>query len=157
MFGSNSSGFVVVVEPESIVAQILIDKGYRVLRLRRDECLKDVGKGIPRRILDGEILGICITYHAWKTIKIPEEMITKFNKEMNTWIRHAHNMKTPVVMLGLTGKHWDHVTWNSLIQDRILNETKHRLCGWNLKLTDSDKPCNLCLKVLSTRVLTHLL
>lgn len=52
--------------------------------------------------------------------------------------------------IGLTGNHWNQKIWDDAIENHVLLESKHRLCGLNMKLRNLDAPSNLCLKILST-------
>ena len=147
--GSLTSGKILVVEPEHLIAQVLSEQGYQVLRLHYHECIKSQGREVPRKIRDGEITGICVAYHEWK-LKVPTEAIAKFHKELLTWIKHAHDMHIDVYILGLTGTHWNQSIWDQLISTDVLFESKHRFCALDMKLREMTEPSNLCLKILST-------
>ena len=82
---------ILVVEPEHLIAQIVGDLGYQGLRLRYHECIKGPGRDVPRKIRNGTIVGMCITYHEWKK-RIPNKVITKFNKEIEVWLKRAKNL-----------------------------------------------------------------
>ena len=140
---------ILVVEPEHLIIQILSGLGYSVLRLRYHECIKAPGRDVPRKIRNGELIGICITYHEWRK-RIPKEVISKFNKEMNVWLRHSCNIGIKFMVIGLTGTHWDQPIWVEAETNKTLHVSKHRFCGLDLKLRTVDAPSNLCVKVLST-------
>ena len=93
---------ILVVEPEHLITQLFVDLGYSVLRLRYHECIKAPGRDVPRKIRNGELLGICITYHEWSK-RIPKEVISKFLKELEVWIRHFGNVGIEFMIIGLTG------------------------------------------------------
>ena len=139
---------ILVVEPEHLIIQILSGLGYSVLRLRYHECIKAPGRDVPRKIRDGELIGICITYHEWRK-RIHKEVIGKFNKEMNVWLRHSCNIGVKFTVIGLTGTHWDQPIWADAEANKTLHVSKHRFCGLDLKLRTIDAPSNLCVKVLS--------
>ena len=120
-----------------------------MLRLNYQECIKGPGREVPRKLRDGEITGICISYHEWKLRRVPEEAIAKFHKEMLVWIRHAHSMKVDVFGVGLTGSHWQQTVWDQLVAENVFFVSKHRFCALNIKLKDMEAPSILCLKILS--------
>ena len=116
-----------MVEPEHLISQLLLDRGQPVLRLRYHECIKGPGRDVPRQIRNGTIVGICIAYHEWKK-RIPAEIITKFHKEIEVWIRHAKTMNLDVIVVGLTGNHWKQSIWDNAIEQEYLYESKQALC-----------------------------
>ena len=140
---------ILVVEPEHLITQILIELGYSVLRLRYHECIKAPGKDVPRKIRKGELAGICIAYHEWQK-RIPKEVVSKFLKEMEVWCRHSLNVGIEFMVIGLTGTHWNQPLWEQLETNGTLHVSKHRFCGLQLKLRNLDAPSNLCVKILST-------
>ena len=135
-----------------MISQIFMDQGYDVLRLRYVECIKGPGRDVPRLIRNGSIVGICIAYHEWKK-RIPADVINRYHNEIGIWLKHAQNMEIPVMVIGLTGNHWDQSIWDEAIKNKVLFESKHRLCSLNIKLRNLDAPSNLCLKILSTFVI----
>ena len=122
-----------------------------MFRLRYPECVKAPGRDVPRKIRRGEVVGICIAYHEWSK-RVPKDEINKLLNEIFVWIKHANSFGIKVVVLGLTGTHWNQSIWEQIETDKVLNVSKHRFCGMNLKLRDAEHPSNLCLKVLSTQV-----
>jgi len=92
-----------------------------------------------------------VSYHEWSK-RVPKDVINKFLHEIQVWIKHAKNLGIKVVVLGLTGNHWNQSIWDQIETDKVLNVSKHRFCGMNLRLRDTEHPSNLCLKVLSTQV-----
>jgi hypothetical protein len=120
--GSSSTGLILMTEAEHLISQILLDLGYSVLRLRYHECVKGQGKDVPRQIRNGNLAGICIHYYEWKK-RIPVEMIDKFHKEVSVWLRHANQVGLPVLVVGLTGKHWDQTIWDEALGKQELYES----------------------------------
>ena len=137
---------ILVIEPEHLISHVLGELGYQVLRLRYHECIKGPGRDVPRQIRNGKIIGICVAYHEWKK-RIPAEIINKFHKEIEIWLKHAGNMELPIVVLGLTGSHWKQPVWENALENHVLSESKHRLCGMDLKLRNIEAPSNLCIKI----------
>ena len=140
---------ILVVEPEHLISQILIDHGHRVLRLRYHECIKAPGRNVPRMIRNGELIGICVAYHEWHKC-IPRDVISKFHKELEVWIKHSLNLGVKFVALGLTGSHWNQPIWENIETQGTLFVSKHRFCGLGLKLRTLTAPSNLCVKIFST-------
>jgi hypothetical protein len=138
-----------VVEPEHLITQLLSESGNKVMRLRYHECLKFPGREVFRKMRSNEIVGICVAYHEWQK-RIPKDVISKFLKEINVWIRHASVNGVEFMAVGLTGTHWNQLVWDQAIESKLLYVSKHRFCGLNLKLRDLDAPSNLCVKILST-------
>jgi len=144
---------VLVVEPEHLITQLLSDSGNKVMRLRYHECLKQPGREVLKKMRSNEIVGICVAYHEWQK-RIPKDVISKFLKEINVWIRHASVNGVEFMAVGLTGTHWNQLVWDQAIESKLLHVSKHRFCGLNLKLRDLDAPSNLCVKIL--RVLLNM-
>ena len=142
-----------MVEPEHLVTQVLMDRGHQVLRLHYRECLHGPGREVPSKIRTGEITGLCVIYQRRKLKSVPEDKITKFNKEMNVWIKHAKELGIPLYIIGVTGSHWQNTTWEHMVANQQLYESKHRFCALGLKLSTSDVPSNVCIKILSDRKL----
>ena len=59
-------------------------------------------------------------------------------------------MDVPVFVFGITGTHWSQYVWEQMLLDKVLYESKHRLCAFNLQFKDTNSPSNLCMKILST-------
>ena len=135
---------ILVVEPEHLISQLLGDLGHRILRLRYHECIKAPGRNVPRQIRNGEIIGICVAYHEWHK-RIPKEVVSKFLKELEVWIRHAHGVGITFIIIGLTEEHWNHNALTLIQNQEVLFESKRRFCALNLKLRNHDAPSNhLC-------------
>ncbi len=94
-----------------------MDQGYNVLRLRYTECIKGPGRDVPRLIRNGSISGICIAYHEWKK-RIPADVINRFHKEIEIWLRHSRNMEIPVMIIGLTGNRWEQSIWDEALKNK---------------------------------------
>ena len=124
---------ILVIEPEHLISQILGDLGYQVLRLRYHECIKGPGRDVPRQIRKGKFVGICIAYHEWKK-RIPADVINKFHKEIEVWLKHARNLGIEILVVGLTGNHWIQPVWENAIENHELYESKHRLCSLDFKI-----------------------
>ena len=132
-----------------MLTQFLNDQGYPTLRLQYHECLKSPGRDVPKKIRQGEIIGICVAFHEWKK-RIPKELISRFLKEIGAWIKHSCNLGAHFAIVGLTGDHWNQMVFEQAILAKKLHVSKHRFCAMNIKLRDVDAPSNLCVKVLST-------
>ena len=140
---------ILVVQPEHLLTQLLSDQGSQVLRLRYHECIKAPGRDVPRKLRNGDLIGICITYHEWKKHR-PKDVISKYHKELEVWIRHSSNLGVEFMVIGLTGDHWNQDVWDQAISNKVLHVSKRGFCGLNLKLRNVDAPSNLCVKILST-------
>ena len=142
-------GKILVVEPEHVFAQVLVEQGYTVIRIGYKEVIKGPGKEVPQKLRNKEITGIGINYHQWKK-HIDDDIISKCHKEIHVWIKHATEMSLPVFVFGITGTHWSQYVWEQMLLDKLLYESKHRLCTFNLRFGESKYPSNLCIKILST-------
>jgi len=140
-----------VVEPEHLITQVLNDLGIQTTRLHYKECTKGPGRHVPAQIRKGEITGICVLYQQRSNKYVPEDKISKFNREVNIWVTHAIELGLDVCILGVTGSHWNNTVWEKLVSQNVLHESKHRFCALGLKLGRADAPSNVCVKILSTR------
>jgi hypothetical protein len=101
--------------------------------------LKSPGRDVPKKLRQGEIIGICVAFHEWKK-KIPKEVISKFLKEIEVWLKHSCNVGAHFVLIGLTGEHWNQTIFDQAILAKTFRVSKHRFCALNIKLRDVDAP-----------------
>ena len=77
--------------------------------------------------------------------------ITRFIDETSIWIKHAVDVGTKVIIFGITGQHWVHSQWETMILTHKMYESKHRLCGLGIKVdVTSTKPSNVCIRLLTS-------
>ena len=103
---------------------------------------------MAKRIKMQEFSFLCINFQRRKAEDVSPQRIRKFIAQMCLWIRLAKEAGADVVLIGITGPHWDGTQFLQLTEDKVLWESKHRLCHFGLKLDTSDeKPSNVCFRV----------
>ena len=103
--------------------------GMNTLRLHYKDCLRGIGNGMSKRIRKHEFAELWIYYQRRKQHDVPVTRISKFIDETSIWIKHAIDVGTKVVIFGVTGLHWVHSQWETMIMTHKMFESKHRLCG----------------------------
>ena len=96
-----------MIEPEHVLTQTLMDQGYECVRLHYKECIHGAGGAMAKRLKMLEFSFLCINFQRRKAEDVSPQRIRKFIAQMCLWIRLAKEAGADVMLIGITGPHWD--------------------------------------------------
>ena len=109
------------MEPEAVIATLLMDRQVIPLSMHYRECVKE-NKDIETKLEKGYFSQFGISYQRRKSVDVTSSRITKFNSVMLNWIMKALKSGTQIMIIGITGSHWGDTPYQKLVNDKVMRQ-----------------------------------
>ena len=114
-------------------SDLFMEKGYEVRYYRHRLITKGGAHSIIHDIKQGAHPFVVVEapIPGWH---VPQPMLSKCWNTICTWARVAHDVDTPMVIIGPKGSSWDHEYLTALVRDKVVYITRHRACRFGVSV-----------------------